>query len=198
MIQYRSVKKTKNYILGYMQYPSHILQFVKPFQTVKSPGVPLTLQRSAPPALHLHLQEKTETRGHDRKHPTSNLDAQGRSGASSRGARSTAASGPRPRPRPRRRRSRSRSAAGSTTCRTHRSRGRAAGHHEGCGAVGRGGAAVLGFLLGDAEAGRVAGAVVVAGQEVPVLLAEAGPVVASAGRDLGLELRDAGVEDPNQ
>ena len=171
--------------------------YVKTFQTVKSLKFPLTLQRSAPPDLHLHLQEKTEARGHDRKHPTSNLDAQRRRGASSRGARSTAARGLRPRPRRRRSRSRSRSAAGSTTCRTHRSRGRrATGHHEGCGAVGRGGAAVLGFLLGDAEAGRVAGAVVVTGQEVPVLLAEAGPVVASAGRDLGLELRHACVEDP--
>lgn len=54
------------------------------------------------------------------------------------------------------------------------------------------------MLLGDAEAVRVAGAVVIAGQEGAVLLAEAGIVVAGAGRYLGLALRDTGVKDPKR
>ena len=47
----------------------------------------------------------------------------------------------------------------------------------------------------DAEEARVAGAVVVAGEQVAVLLAQTGVVVWLAAVDLGLLGPDAGVED---
>jgi len=57
------------------------------------------------------------------------------------------------------------------------------------------GPTVRGNLLLHRDALGRAGAVVVAGQQVGVLLAEADPVVATAGSDLGLDASDAGVDD---
>jgi len=50
------------------------------------------------------------------------------------------------------------------------------------------------LLLHRVALGRT-GAVVVARQQVGVLLAEADPVVATAGGDLGLDASDTGVDD---
>ena len=71
----------------------------------------------------------------------------------------------------------------------------ALGDHERGGAVRLGGRALLGLLLLHAVDARVVGAVVVAGEEVAVLLAEAGVVIGGAAVDLGLFGRDAVVED---
>ena len=75
---------------------------------------------------------------------------------------------------------------------------RALGDHEGGGAVGLGGLALLRLLLLDSVDTRVVGAVVVAGEEVAVLLAEARVVVWGAAVDLGLFGGDAGVEDAGE
>jgi len=57
------------------------------------------------------------------------------------------------------------------------------------------GTTVRGNLLLHRDALGRAGAVVVARQQVGVLLAEADPVVATAGGDLGLDASDTGVDD---
>ena len=61
-----------------------------------------------------------------------------------------------------------------------------------------GGPTLLGLLLLDAEDVGVVGAVVVAGEEVAVLLAEARVVVEGTAVDLGLLRGNAGVEDTSQ
>ena len=71
----------------------------------------------------------------------------------------------------------------------------ALGDHQSGGAVGLGGLALLRLLLLDGVEARIVGAVVVAGEQVAVLLAEARVVVRGAAVDLGLFSRDALVQD---
>lgn len=65
----------------------------------------------------------------------------------------------------------------------------------GLASVGTGSRAVLGDLLLDARRFGIGRAVVIAGQQVLVVGAEAGPVVAGAGVDLALQLRGTGIEN---